>query len=248
MYFILSKLLLIFIYPFTWFLAFFLAAFLIRNPTLKRRFFIVSAAILLIFSNPFLYNQFAKQWNIQPVPLKAGQYSCVIVLGGFSGEDANGNGFFNGSADRFIQGLKLVTTGKAAHILISGGNGSLVKSQFAEGDWVKTQLLQLKVADSSIISENRSRNTLENAAFSKILLAEKHLQPPYLLVTSGFHMRRSLKIFKKAGVEVTPYPCDFFAGNQNFSFDLFIPDGATFAGWNIYIKEVVGVIYNRIRG
>src|SRR5580704_13804657 len=155
MFFVLSKLLVFFIYPLSWVLALLIIAIITKNQKLKRRFLILSAALLLVFSNPFLLNQFAKLWDIAPVPLKnSGPYSCAIVLGGFTSEDANGNGFFNDRADRFIEGLKLFTTGKVSHILISSGNGNLLHDKFAEADWVKTQLKQFKVPDSCVLIEN----------------------------------------------------------------------------------------------
>ncbi|HEY8783806.1 MAG TPA: YdcF family protein [Mucilaginibacter sp.] len=248
MFFILSKLLIFFIDPFLWFLAFLILALIVKKPHLKRRFLIISAALLLIFSNPFLFNRFAGNWNIKPVPLKkTGQYSCAIVLGGFSGENASGGGSFNWSADRFIQGLKLLNTGKVSHILISSGNGSLTPDKFREADWAKTQLKLLKVPDSCILIEDNSRNTLENAAFSKSILKENHLAPPYILVTSAFHMRRSLGIFNKEKIDVVPYPCNYFAGNERISMMDFIPDAGVFGGWTLYIKELIGTIVNHFR-
>jgi len=244
MFFTLSKLLLIFILPFTWIAVCLIASLIVRKPHLKRRFFTAAMILLLIFTSPFLINQFAKLWDIKPVPLKNQTYSCVIVLGGFSGVDANGEGVFNLSSDRFIQALKLVTTGKATHILVSGGNGNLLAGGFRESDWVKTQLELLKVPDSCIVVENRSRNTLENVAFSKGILAQKHLQPPYLLVTSAFHMRRALGIFKRQKIEVVPYPCNYLAGNGEFTITDLIPDAGPLNAWNFYIKEVAGSIVN----
>ena len=245
MFFILSKVLLIFILPLTWIIAFLLAALIIKKPHLKRRFFITSTVLLLIFSNPFLLNKFASNWDIKPVPLKqTGSYSCGIILGGFSSSDAKGNGRFNGSADRFIQGLKLLSTGKVSHLLISGGNGNLIPDAFKESAWVKTQLELLKVPDSCIVVEDKSRNTLENAAFSKTLLNQKHLQPPYLLITSAFHMRRSMGIFRKQKMDVVPYPCNYIVGDRGFGLDQFIPDADPLDKWNFYTKELVGTIVN----
>jgi uncharacterized SAM-binding protein YcdF (DUF218 family) len=245
MFFIFSKLLIIFIYPFTWILGFLIAAILIKKPVLKRRLLITTAVLSLIFSNPFLLDQFAKRWDIAPVPLKkSGSYSCVIVLGGFTGEDANGNGVFNVAADRFIEGLKLIVTGKASHILITSGNGNLLHDKFAEADWVKTQLKAFKVPDSCVLIENKSRNTLENAAFSKTLIEARHLPPPYLLVTSAFHLRRSLGIFKKAKLEMIPYPCNYMAGNGKISPASFIPKADVLWTWDFYIKELIGTLVN----
>ncbi|MDF2430512.1 MAG: hypothetical protein JWP44_143 [Mucilaginibacter sp.] len=248
MYFVFSKLLLIFILPLTWILVFIIAALIIRRPKQKRRFLIISTVLLLLFTNPFILDRYAGLWDVKPIPLKSDKpYSCAIVLGGFAGEDAKGNGAFNGAADRFIQGLKLLATGKVSHILISGGNGNLIPDHFEESDWVKTQLLQLKVPDSCILIENRSRNTIENAAFSKAILIKKSLQPPYVLVTSAFHMRRSLMIFKKEKIEVMPYPCNYITGKGDFSPGEFIPDGGVLGTWNIYTKELVGMAVNSFK-
>ena len=245
MFFIFSKLLLIFILPLSWILALSTTAAIVKNVKLKQRLLIVSVVLLFVFSNPFLFNHFANFWDIKTRPLiDKKQYSCVIVLGGFSSEDVNGNGFFNGAADRFIQGLKLITTHRATHILISGGNGGLLPDKFFEGDWVKGQLKQLSVPDSCILIEDRSRNTIENAAFSKVIIQKNNLSPPYILVTSAFHMRRSLGIFKKAKIDVIPYSCNYLTGGGSFSIDQFVPDAGILINWNVYIKEVVGLTVN----
>ncbi|HEY5328136.1 MAG TPA: YdcF family protein [Mucilaginibacter sp.] len=248
MFFVFSKLLEFFIYPLTWVLALLIAALITKKQKLKHGFLVCSTALLLIFSDPFLLNQFAKLWDIAPVPLKSsGQYSCAIVLGGFTIEGANGNGIFSGNADRFIQGLKLFTTSKVSHILISSGNGNLLHDNFREADWVKTQLQQFKIPDSAILIEYRSRNTIENAAFSKLELTANHLQPPYILVTSAFHMRRSMGIFRKAKLDVIPYPCNYLAGKGNTNPGDFVPDANAFFQWDIYIKEVVGTAVNYLK-
>ena len=248
MFFVFSKLLIIFIYPVTWIAAFLIAALIVKNEKLKRKLFVTGTALLLIFSNPFLLNRFARRWDVQSAPLKNTKpYSCAIVLGGFSSEDSNGNGFFNGAADRFIEGVKLLNTGKVSHILISSGNGNLFHDRFREANWVKTQLVLFKVPDSCILIENRSRNTLENAAFSKLVLNSRRLQPPYVLVTSAFHMRRSLGIFKKIGLKVIPYSCNYIAGANGVSLGGFIPSADALDTWNTYIKQVVGTIVNHLK-
>jgi uncharacterized SAM-binding protein YcdF (DUF218 family) len=226
MFFIISKLLVFFIYPLSWMLIFLVAALFLKKAKLKKRALIISAALFLIFSNPFLFNQFASRWDIRTQPLNdSTKYSCAIILGGFSSEGiTKGSGNFNSCADRFIQAVKLYTTGKVSNILISSGNGALIHDEFEEADWVKTQLHEFKIPDSCILIENRSRNTIENAAFSNIILKKSHLSPPYILVTSAFHMRRSLGIFKKTGIQVIPYSCNYMIGGGNSIITQFIPD------------------------
>jgi len=246
MFFIVSKLLVFFIYPLSWILIFLVAALFLKNPRLKRRSLIIAAALALIFSNPFIFGQFASRWDIRTNSFPdSAKYSCAIVLGGFSSEGTKkGSGNFNGSADRFIQAVKLYTTGKVSHILISSGNGALIHDEFEEADWVKTQLQEFKIPDSCVLIENRSRNTIENAAFSNVILKKSHLTQPYVLVTSAFHMRRSLHIFKKTGIKVIPYSCNYMIGGGNSIFTQFIPDADTLSRWNIYTKELIGTLVN----
>jgi uncharacterized SAM-binding protein YcdF (DUF218 family) len=245
MYFVLSKILLFLILPMYWVLAIFIIALVTKNARRKRRLFIAAIILLYIFSNSFIINQFAKRWDYPQATLPAGaSYSCVIVLGGFSGGDEFNRGYFNTLADRFIQGVKLLITKRASHILISGGDGSLIPQGFREAAWVKTQLLDLKIPDSLILIEQNSKNTIENARFSKVLLQQNHLQPPYLLVTSAFHMRRAAMIFKNAGIPVIPYPCNYLAGIQRFSLTDLLPTSDALSGWNLYTKEVVGYVVN----
>lgn len=245
MFFIFSKLLLIFILPLSWALGLLTAILIVKNKKIKQRLTIILTLVLFIFSNPFLFNHFANLWDIGAVPLNnKSPYSCVIVLGGFSSGDANGNGYFNTSADRFIQGLKLIKTHRASHILISGGSGNLIPDKFFEADWVKTQLKEFGVPDSCVLIEDRSRNTIENAAFSKVILERNHLRPPFILVTSAFHMRRSLGIFKKTNIAVVPYSCNFIADYGQTIFADFLPDANVLYKWNIYIKEMTGVLVN----
>lgn len=244
MYFILSKILLFLLFPLNWIIVLLLIALISGRAKLKRRCFITGVLLLILLTNPLLQYLFAKNWDMDRIPLtKDKVYSAVIVLGGFSGDDKNGNGVFNEQADRFIQGVKLKETGKASHILISSGNGNLVQGSFREAAWVKGVLRQFNLPDSVILIEQNSRNTFENAAFSKALLQKEHLPPPYLLVTSSWHMRRAFYIFKKEGMDVVPYPSGRVTGNVKFSFiDYIMPDSGVLSGWNMYFKEVVGVV------
>lgn len=241
MYFILSKVLLFLIYPLVWIVVLLIIGFITKNKKHKKRIFIATAVLFYIMTNSFLFNHFARMWDIPPYPPNNTRtYSCGIVLGGFVTEDKDGNGHFNSSADRFIQGIRLLSIGKISHLLITGGSGSLIQGKFREGDWVRTQLKEFKYPDSSIFIESNSRNTIENATLSKPIIQKAGLKPPYLLITSAFHMRRAMMIFKKEGYNVDAYPCDYIAGTAPASFSDLIPDIGYLQVWTSYLKEVVG--------
>lgn len=239
MFFIFSKLLVSFIYPITWIGLALVTAFLYKNPQVKRRCLIAALSIFILFTNTYLLNLFARFWDIDGKDLE-GNYSCAIILGGFVSEDQYGNGYFNNASDRFIQAIKLQRSKKVDHLLFSGGNADINPSAFREAGWVKKELKYYGIADSSVLIERGSRNTFENAEFSKAILMSRNLRPPYLLVTSAFHMRRSLQTFKKMNVDVLPYPCNYIAGREKTTIGSFIPSADTLLKWNVYIKEVIG--------
>lgn len=241
MFFILSKVLIFLLNPVIWILSGLLLALMTSNQGLRRKALLLSICLFILMSNPFLLDKFAQQWDIKTGALEHNKvYSCAIILGGFSSEGGDGEGFFNASADRFIQAVQLKSTGKVTYLLITGGNSKIIPGKFRESVWVREQLLKLNIADSSILIESNSRNTLENAIFSKIALTSKGLQPPYLLITSAFHMRRSLYTFKKSGIQVVPYSSNFIAGKNSISFIDFVPQAEVLNKWGVYVKELVG--------
>ncbi|WP_374948413.1 YdcF family protein [Mucilaginibacter sp.] len=241
MYFILSKLLVIFIYPFTWALAVLIYAVFCKNTRRKQRLLIKGVTLLYLFGNTALIKIFAREWDVSTYPPTGKIYSSVILLGGFVSEGDDKKGIFNQSADRFIQATKLLATHRATHLLFTGGNADIKPGKFREGDFVNNELHKMHYADSAILIDNQARNTIENALFAKKILQKARLKPPFLLVTSAFHMRRALLIFKKAGLDVTPFPADFIVKGDLEWSDL-LPSADAFGTWGRYTKEIVGYI------
>ena len=138
MYFILSKILLFLLVPLNWVLFLLVVAVFKRDKGIRLRYLLAGLIMLYVFSNPLLFKGFTRLWDVSP-PVKTDsvKYSCVIVLGGFSGAGPSGNGQFNRASDRFITATLLLTTGEARHILISGGNGELVPGAYREAPWAK---------------------------------------------------------------------------------------------------------------
>jgi uncharacterized SAM-binding protein YcdF (DUF218 family) len=244
MFFILSKLLINFIYPFAWVLLLLLLALVLKNPKAKKRCSITGLSILLFFSTPFFLTVFARMWDIDKQAANK-EYSCAIILGGFVSADQNERGYFNGASDRFIQAVAMKNSGKAKHLLFSGGNADLRPGDFREMHWLSKQMGLFNIPDSCILIEKNARNTFENVKYGKQILNEKNLKPPYLLITSAFHMRRSLLTFKKLGLQVEPHSCNYIAGKEELKLRSFIPSVDALYTWNAYIKEVVGyVVYS----
>lgn len=93
--------------------------------------------------------------------------------------------------------------------------------------------------------ERRSRNTYENAVFTKALVAPKPGER-WLLVTSAYHMPRSVGLFRRAGFLVEPYPVDWRIGERVFAFENVSADGLFRT--DIAVREWLGLLAYRLSG
>jgi uncharacterized SAM-binding protein YcdF (DUF218 family) len=154
----------------------------------------------------------------------------IVVLGGAILPDlsaAHGVAVFGASVDRIIAAAGLARRYPNTRIVFSGGNANLVASDAAkEADFAMPVLEGFGLSGDRLIMERRSRNTEENAEFSKALVSPKAGER-WLLVTSAHHMARSVGIFRKIGFDVEPYPVDWRAGGRDDLWKFFIhfPEG-----------------------
>ena len=78
----------------------------------------------------------------------------------------------------------------------------------SEAETARRDLLGLGVPDEAIILEPESRTTGENAKFTAEVLKTRGFTQP-ILVTSAFHMKRSVLNFENNGVAVQPFPVGY---------------------------------------
>jgi uncharacterized SAM-binding protein YcdF (DUF218 family) len=135
----------------------------------------------------------------------------IIVLGGAIDSDATaarGLLEMNSAAERITAMLDLARRFPNARIVFSGGTGSLMESSLPEAPAAADVLQKFGVAPERVTLEGQSRTTDENAIFSKRIVQPKSGEL-WLLVTSAWHMPRSIGTFRAAGFDVTAYPVDW---------------------------------------
>ncbi|MEO8172196.1 MAG: YdcF family protein [Sediminibacterium sp.] len=250
MFFILSKILFFLLVPFWWIVILLIWRWRSKNQKVRKRLLTLTVVILIFFTNPFLYRQTVMLWQPAPVTLTAGKiYDAGIVLGGMAGYDKNEVGHFGGGADRFIQIANLYHRGIIKKIIVTGGTGKLNQDDPPESIFLRAELMANGINDSAIIMESRSRNTSENALFTKQITDSLGLKPPFVLVTSAQHMKRSASVFKKVGFDCVQYPCDYNVTPQKFAMeDVIIPNISLLNKWGELLKEMVGLFVYRLTG
>lgn len=254
MFFILSKILFIFLQPINWVFGLMLYALLTKIPQRRRRALIWATVLFFFFTNRLIFNQFAKLWEYKTVTADQIQapYDIGILLGGYSNSQIRPNhDRFNFSlrSNRFINAFQLYKSGKFKKLLLTGGSGDILQKNPSEAEELRKFLLEVGVPASDIIIEGKSRNTWENALFTKKIIDENFPSQSCLLITSAWHMRRSIGCFEKAGVNFTPYSVDFLTERDRWAPEnSLIPDRVGFYNWEILIKEWVGCIMYKLKG
>lgn len=146
--------------------------------------------------------------NRFPEPQLFEHIDGIIVLGGGQNmkvTQARGHITFNGSGERMIEAVALSRRFPGARIVFTGGNGS---SGLTEADVARMTFEELGLGPDRVVFEDQAANTYDNA-----IVTFDALNPEpgeiWLLVTSAWHMPRSVGVFRKAGWDVIPYPVDF---------------------------------------
>jgi uncharacterized SAM-binding protein YcdF (DUF218 family) len=174
----------------------------------------------------------------------------IVVLGASIDTDlsvAHGTAVVRSAADRIIAAAALARRYPNARIVFTGGSANLLSNDAREADYAGAIFESLGIAKTRLIMERRSRNTLENAEFSKALVAPKPGER-WLLVTSAYHMPRSVGLFRKAGFVVEPYPVDWRVGGRGdlISFTNIAVDGL--GRTDLAVREWIGLTAYRATG
>jgi uncharacterized SAM-binding protein YcdF (DUF218 family) len=252
MFFIISKLLAFAIAPVVWVTALLIWSLLTKDARKKQKRLIITFVVFYFFSNSFILDEFMRPYETPAIPESAisGKYDAGIVLGGMIAYDPTLiRPQFSRAVDRLIQAVTLYKDGKIRKIFLSGGSGSILEKDVLEAQILKDYLLKLGIPDSAIVVEAHSKNTRENALFSKPLLDSLNKNGRYLLITSAMHMPRAMRCFEKVGIHVTPFSVDRYSGPRKFIFDhVFIPTTGALDGWNVLLHEWLGFIIYKISG
>jgi uncharacterized SAM-binding protein YcdF (DUF218 family) len=209
------------------------------------------AALLILGLTP------APLWLLMPLETRFPPYkddgtpvAGVIVLGGsFETEptDHYGQMALNDAGERILAIATVAHRFPDARIVYTGGGSGFVVGRTPEATLVERTAADMGVAPGRIVYERRSLNTYENAVFSKHIAKPKPGER-WLLVTSAFHMPRSVGVFRKAGWDVVAHPVDFRTGGPEDASRFFASISQGLTRSDTAIKEYIGLVAYWIAG
>jgi uncharacterized SAM-binding protein YcdF (DUF218 family) len=192
-----------------------------------RRFVTIGAVLLLVVGlSPLgnalilpLENRFPRADLDQP-PAPAG----LIILGGAENRlvgSARKAPTLNEAGERLLEGAILALRFPNAKVAFSGGDAGILYKSDSEAQGAADILTDLGVERGRLVLESNARDTYENAVFLRKELDRGGAFSEgtrWLLITSAYHMPRSIGAFRQAGFDVEPWPVDYRTrGPEDFS-------------------------------
>lgn len=188
--------------------------------------------------------------NRYPVPAAeaVGRHVGFIVLGGAVGHPdsfaAHGQVPLGEAAERMTVPVGLMRENPRLELVFSGGEGRLLTTGVTEAELATAFYQQQGLDMARVRLEGGSRTTRENAQQVAKLLGER-CQQPWLLVTSAWHMPRSMAEFEAVGCKVTPYPVDFRTGDATPLTEYSL--AYSLLSWQTALHEWLGLLVYGVR-
>jgi len=183
--------------------------------------------------------------NRYPVPTaqEVGRYAGMIVLGGAIQHPsvflAHGQVPLGEAAERMSAPVGLMRQHPKLELVFSGGEGRLLATGITEAELARAFYEQQGVDMTRVTLESGSRTTRENAHQVAQLLGGR-CKEPWLLVTSAWHMPRSMEEFESVGCKVTAYPVDFRTGASTSLIEYSLAE--SLQRWQTALHEWLGLL------
>jgi uncharacterized SAM-binding protein YcdF (DUF218 family) len=260
-FFVLSKVLDIFLCPYTWGVLLLAASVPWRRRSARRwrrrrAFGVAALAVLLLGGLTPLSN--ALMWRLEHSTRSTFRgdvtYDAVVLLGGLVDEETtaeSGRPSYNDSVERLIVTYELLRDGHARSVIVSAGTNPVFPDH-GEAVVIARQLEDWGIAKDRIILEEKALNTRENAVYSRQIVKERGFSR-VLVVTSAFHMPRAEACFAAVNtdgaIEVDTLAVDY-RGHPRAGARLgdWIPRVDGLDGMSGTLHEIFGRLVYRVMG
>jgi uncharacterized SAM-binding protein YcdF (DUF218 family) len=242
----LSKILAPFLNP-TNLLFFLLIFFIFKNIKLKIRFkfLFIFITFIITFISIFPIGKIGLKYleNDYVFQEKLTNINNIFILAG--SEEINKTKVtnklnLNNSSERLISSVKLALDNPNASIYFIGGDGHLIKNEINEINVAQLFFEDIGFDTSRVKFIQNTRNTIENLKALKKINIQDQLN---VLITSAFHMKRSMIIANTLGIKIKPYAVDF-RSIEKFNFINYYQRLSVDSNWesfNIFFRELLGI-------
>jgi uncharacterized SAM-binding protein YcdF (DUF218 family) len=169
---------------------------------------------------------------------------ALVVLGAGTVQaspEAGGDALSGSALKRLVYAFSLRDSFSGPYI--ASGGRVFDYGQEAEADVAARLLVSLGLQDFRILKETESRNTWQNARNTARRFGYKTI----ILVTSAYHMRRSVFCFENNGFRVVPAPADYLCSRASrYDALSFLPSVDAFHGVYTALHEYAGLLYYRL--
>lgn len=174
----------------------------------------------------------------------------IIILGGF--EDgwvsAGRPGLaVNEASERLTEGVRLARRWPDAKVVFTGGVGGLMGRGSDAAGPVGQFLEDVGISQDRILLEPKALNTIQNARLTRDLLKPKP-NDKWLLVTSAYHMPRSVGVFRAEGFTVIAAPVDYRTRDNRDLLRMFPSIPAGLERLDLGVREWIGLFGYWITG
>ena len=245
------------LYPTSVALVLFLAAAVVRRAALRRLFYGLALAVLLICGNGWVVRALVLPLESMypasdPVP---GADAILVLSGGIHARTPpRPTVEVSEAGDRVLYGAELFRRGKAPQIICTGDVGTGALGTHPEAEDMAELLRMIGIPDTAIFLETKAQNTHEHAINLCPIFAERKIHR-VLLVTTAMHMPRSIGVFRQScpAVEYVAAPTDFRVTSgppapwYRHVIDP-LPTPQSLADFTSVSHEYIGLLYYRLRG
>jgi uncharacterized SAM-binding protein YcdF (DUF218 family) len=174
----------------------------------------------------------------------------IIVLGGAVDEQisrARDQVTLNEAATRMTEGAALALLYPQARLVFSGGSSALIDNSARESNFARRLWRELGVPERRMLFEDRSRNTFENALFTRELV-RPHKGEKWLLVTSAYHMPRAIGVFRALRMDPEAFPVDYRTAGDATDFRSPADGADAIVNFETATREWIGLLVYRLTG
>ncbi len=169
----------------------------------------------------------------------------VVVLGGgiipVSPAEGGGGALAPEALKRLVYGIRIARAA-GLPMIVSGGIVPALRAKESEAAVAKRTVEELSGSKPEVLTEGRSRNTWGNA----VDVAAKYHPKKVILVTSAYHMPRSVLAFERNHMQVVPAPTDYLSDRGGYTLYSYLPGAGALKESQAALKEYLGNLYYRL--